>query len=599
MLFNFHRVFVVIFAIFAVVAIGGDVLRGEEANAQPEDELIFIPSDVPLDLSEFLRSLDEILSVANIPPLNAHISFKDEERTAEPVQLVGADEPIVIGPASSKTEIEPVKTLLSTQPSNPLRGPIQKTEKSESAASVKEEASAPPMALAVEGEPPALTLPTEEDNSSGIQLGTTKQKSDPLTSNSTANIPSPLVRPKPRMVQIKPITADEQESPHLSNAPREIDVRQAREEDEKAIVAKRPEASTKTFIAKPSTGKLSSPGAPRTLPSDSLSSARALRVESCLSFYLANPESVVERSPWAVMHAMLPFGVEGEIMVGNRRVNSIQWMCYNGTCRTQKLFSPAGRYFRPNIGGGVQGHEGQFLAMLAQSQVSANYPIVVGQNKFTVTDLIRYEMATCKEKEELTFKLIGLSYYIDTEQVWSTDKRNRWNIGRLVQEELAQPINGAACGGTHRLMGLTFAVRQRNAEGRPIDGQFARADRYVKDFVEYAWKLQNPDGSFSTNWFESRGNDSNIERKVQTTGHILEWLAFTVSDEELRSARFAKSVDFLLSQIWDHRQNKWPIGPRGHATRAIALYHQRTTGLAPGQRQSQLAEQIQNLRVVR
>ena len=355
-------------------------------------------------------------------------------------------------------------------------------------------------------------------------------------------------------------------------------------------------ATSKTFVSKPSTGRITSQG---NLPSNPIDVRRVQRVENCLAYYMANPETVVERSPWAVMHSMLPYGVEGEIIVGNRRVNSIQWMCYNGTCRTQKIFTPAGKFFRPNVGGGVQGHEGQFLAMLAQSQVGSDYPIVVGQNKYSVTVLIRYEMATCVEKSELTFKLMGLSYYVDTNQVWMTNNRNRWNIEKLVQEELAQPIVGAACGGTHRLMGLTFAVRQRQAEGRPIDGQFARADRYVKEFVEYAWKLQNPDGSFSTNWFESRGNESNMERKVQTTGHILEWLAFTLPEAELSSPRFTKSIDFLLSQIFDQRRNKWPIGPRGHATRAIALYHQRTTGVLPGQRHTEMAEQIQSQRIMR
>jgi hypothetical protein len=233
--------------------------------------------------------------------------------------------------------------------------------------------------------------------------------------------------------------------------------------------------------------------------------------------------------------------------------------------------------------------------MLAQSQVSAEYPMSVGPNRYTLADLVRYEMATCRERSELTFKLIGLSYYLDTSQVWTTDRRSRWNIEKLVQEELAQPINGAACGGVHRLMGLTFAVRQRQAEGRPIDGQFARADKFIKDFVKYAWQFQNPDGSFSTNWFESRGDDPKMERKIQTTGHILEWLAFTLPEEELHTPRFLKSLDFILSKIWDEREHKWPIGPRGHATRAVALFQQRTHGVQPGERREALAKEIQSM----
>ncbi len=564
-----------------------NALNPSQATSTDLAELasIVIPAVEPLDLTDLLRSLGETPSLSNAPQEISTSPVTSTFETSKVVKLVGVDEPIVIGSSQAKEKIEPTTTKPSTKPSNPLRtSSEQPTEDSQADATKSVET---PTVAKKESEP--LTLSLDEKK---VAIDSSELKDAEATDTATDS----SVKPKPKMVQIKPINVEEQESPRLSDLPREIDARQAREDDEKAIIAKRPEAAAKTFVGKPSTSQKSSPSNPSSNPVDI---RRAQRVESCLSYYLANPESVVERSPWAVMHAMLPFGVEGEIMVGNRRVNAIQWMCYNGTCRTQKLFTPAGKFFRPNVGGGVQGHEGQFLAMLAQSQVSADYPIVVDQNKYAVTDLIRYEMATCKEKSELTFKLIGLSYYLDTEQIWLTDKRSRWSIEKLVQEELAQPIIGAACGGTHRLMGLTFAVRQRKAEGRPVDGQFARADRFVKDFVNYAWKLQNPDGSFSTNWFESRGNEPNMERKVQMTGHILEWLAFTLPDEELTSARFTKSIDFLLSQIWDKRQNKWPIGPRGHATRAIALYHQRTTGISPGQRQSQMAEQIQSLRIVR
>ena len=51
---------------------------------------------------------------------------------------------------------------------------------------------------------------------------------------------------------------------------------------------------------------------------------------------------------------------------------------------------------------------------------------------------------------------------------------------------------------------------------------------------------------------------------------------YTLSDAEIKDPRAAKAVDFLLTKIYDKRENKWPIGPRGHATRAVALYQERT-----------------------
>jgi hypothetical protein len=299
---------------------------------------------------------------------------------------------------------------------------------------------------------------------------------------------------------------------------------------------------------------------------------RAQRTAAALRYYSENPESVAVRSPWAVMHAILPYGQNAELDFNGQRVNAIAWMCANKVCKTQSIFSPVGRSFRPNVGGGVQGHDGQFLAILAQSGVSSSYPLYVNNRKFSVANLVQYEMATCKPKSELTFKLISLTYYLGTKQTWRSRDRQAWNVERLLGEELAQPVNGAACGGTHRLMGIYFAIKQRREEGMPLNGKFAVAEKYIRDYKDYAWSLQNPDGSFSTNWFESRGMENNNERKVQTTGHILEWLIYCSTPEELKAHRTEAAIDFLLSEIYDNREHKWPIGPRGHALRAVSLY---------------------------
>ncbi len=319
---------------------------------------------------------------------------------------------------------------------------------------------------------------------------------------------------------------------------------------------------------------------PKKKPVETIASRRMQRVEACVQHYLDNPESTTVRSPWAVMHAILPYGSEYEMISGDRRVNAIGWVCHNGMCRTQQMFTPRGNSFIPNVGDGVQGHEGQFLAILAQSNVPLDYPIQIGKNRFTVEDLVFHEMSTCKERSELTFKLIGLSYYLDANKTWRTKDGKVWSIPKLIQEELAQPIVGSACGGTHRLMGLSFSLQQRKLQGFPINGQYARAANFIQDYVEYTWRLQNPDGSFSTNWYESRGNEPSDERKVQTSGHMLEWLMFTSSEAEIQQPRVDKAVDFLLSKIYDRRDEKWPIGPRGHATRALALYIGRK-GIAP------------------
>ena len=135
-------------------------------------------------------------------------------------------------------------------------------------------------------------------------------------------------------------------------------------------------------------------------PLDEPEQRRNLRITRTLDYFRTNQENVVRRGPWALMHTILPYGVETEIIAGSRKVNAIGWLCHNGLSAKQRIFQPTQSGFRLNVGPGVQGHEGQFLAILAQSHVSRDYPIQIGKRKYTIEDLIRYEMATCREKSE-------------------------------------------------------------------------------------------------------------------------------------------------------------------------------------------------------
>jgi hypothetical protein len=187
-------------------------------------------------------------------------------------------------------------------------------------------------------------------------------------------------------------------------------------------------------------------------------------------------------------------------------------------------------------------------------------------------------MFDCRSGNELTFTLIALAHYADSETSWVAGDQQDWDVERVIREELSQPIVGAACGGTHRLMGFAHALRRRRAEGRPITGQWDRADRYVADFVDYTWSLQNRDGSMSTGWFERAEDNGNMDRKIQTTGHMLEFLLSTVPDADLQSPKMIRTVGYLANTLYSERGHQWQVGPKGHALRALAMYHQRVFG---------------------
>lgn len=318
------------------------------------------------------------------------------------------------------------------------------------------------------------------------------------------------------------------------------------------------------------------------------------KVRTVLARNYLRHQSARLNTPWEAMHAIIAFGVDTQIYKegpAGEKVNAIGYMCYNYPCRDQRMLLINRGKIDASRGVGVQGHGGQFLAILAQSHVRSDYPMMVEGKQFTLQDLINREMETCVAGEELTFKLIAMAHYLDPDATWMTPDGQRWSTERLVREELKAPIRGAACGGTHRLMGYAYAVKKRAQKGKEITGDFKRAQIYLKDYHRYTFGLQNPDGSFSTAWFERKGNDPSVDRRIKTTGHILEWISFSLSDEELRDPRMVKAVDYLASTMLANDGHTWEIGPLGHALHALLIYEQRVFKDVVPMRPSSLVEE--------
>lgn len=310
------------------------------------------------------------------------------------------------------------------------------------------------------------------------------------------------------------------------------------------------------------------------------------KVRRCLMLHYHDPITTSDHTPWGVMHVLIAYGVDTEIIAGNRRVSAIGWLCYNGSCRGMKMLYVENGKPRVRIGPGVQGHPGQFLAMLAQSRVRTDYPIKIDGRDFTVADLIESEKETCRAKTELTFKLIAMAHYLKPDATWKSDIGEEWNIPRLIKEELAQPVVGAACGGTHRMTGHSYAVNKLKKAGLPFEGQWLRGQKFVEAYHDYIFRLQNQDGSFSSNWFAGRGDWGDDKRVVETTGHMLEWLVCSLPKEQLNDPRVVKAVERLTDALMDGRKNRvqYPVGPRGHGLHALAMYNERRFGDLPGDR---------------
>jgi hypothetical protein len=319
--------------------------------------------------------------------------------------------------------------------------------------------------------------------------------------------------------------------------------------------------------------------APVRRPLTSDQRALSTRVRRVLNTYYKRQLNSRDHNPWEMMHAIIAYGVHTKIHRGGPKaptVNAVSYLCWNGTCHGLELLYLDKNRVNARKGPYVQGHYAQLLAILAQSRVPKDYPLRVGDRKFTIADLIETEKLTCDDGMELTFKLIAFSHYCDSDMTWHNDKGEEWDIPRLIKEELKAPIlSNAACGGTHRLTALAYAVRNRAKQGHEIDGAWLRAQKYLNDYHRYNFSLQNSDGSFSTEWFRRREARDDLDRRLQTSGHILEWFVYSLPDEQLTDPRVVKAVKYVSGILAAQPSREWEIGPLGHAIHALAIYDQR------------------------
>ena len=309
--------------------------------------------------------------------------------------------------------------------------------------------------------------------------------------------------------------------------------------------------------------------------------ARKRAIERCLAIYYTIQVDADVLRPWSIMHGLIAFGDQTLVVAKGQRVNAVEYLCANGIGDDRRLLLAPGGRLRTNVGRGFQGHEGQLLAMLAQASVSSDFPVTVDHHPFSVADLIRYEMLTCKSNTELTFKLLGLSHYLDSDAVWKDNTGQQWDFSRLLKEELDSPIDETtSCGGTHRLMAVSRAIANRKQQGKPFDSGWIAAEDYLKKFRDFAFTFQNKNGSFSTKWFRSRENDPDINRRLYTTGHVLEWLVYSSSDTELQDQRISQAVDYVVNLMMTAPHYKLDVGPRGHAIHALRMYEGRMYGVS-------------------
>jgi hypothetical protein len=287
---------------------------------------------------------------------------------------------------------------------------------------------------------------------------------------------------------------------------------------------------------------------------------------------------------WTVFHGILGLGPGVELTnpQSGQKVNALDYISSGGELRGirfKPMILPDGMAVEVvSTGDGQgQGHTDQFISEMGQWSMQRDRKIVVNGQTFSYMDFVRYSQARALTipNMELSWTLTVVAQYIGTDVTWTNIRNKQLHYDDIVRYELDQPVETAACGGTHRLFGLCWAHHLHLQKGGKTEGVWRGVPEKVTQFSRLAQQYQNADGGFSTNYFRSRGNVADRNIRINSTGHIVEWLALALTDDELRAQWVQDAINALSLQILDLQADPIDSGSMYHAVHGLQIYYAR------------------------
>ena len=293
---------------------------------------------------------------------------------------------------------------------------------------------------------------------------------------------------------------------------------------------------------------------------------------------------------WQVLHGMLAYGRDFPLRVQGNEVSAVDYLLEGGRLNGWQ-FSPGDRLDNGRIGlraaldpgsSRGQGHADQWLAVLAQCGLPLEQTLRVQGAEYRIEDYLAQVQRDLPHnaEEEWSWTLIALTRYLPTDTEWEAQDGSTWNIERLVTSETQQALSASACGGTHRLIGISMALDQRRSEkAKMTSSSWGAAERLVRESARRAREFQNMDGSFSTNYFQRPGISSDSAQILATTGHTLEFLALSLSPEELREEWVLRAVQRLCEVLEETQELPLECGALYHAVHGLVIFRQKALAL--------------------
>jgi hypothetical protein len=282
---------------------------------------------------------------------------------------------------------------------------------------------------------------------------------------------------------------------------------------------------------------------------------------------------------WTVFHGILGLGPSLKLKTPTGwPVNALEFVCSGQPIRGMEFIpTKDGLDVRTGETFVSQGHQDQFIAELAQWGMPADRQFIVNGKEYAYMDFVRHAKAraSLNSQQELSWTILVLGQYLGTDISWTNNVGEKLHFEDLIRYELAQPMDNAACGGTHRLFDLAWVYYLHLKKGGKTEGVWKDVAEKMREHHKLARKFQNVDGSFSTNFFRGPGDAKDRQLRMNTTGHTIEWLALTLPDEELKQQWVQDAVNALALMFFEIRNDPMESGSLYHATHGLLIYYAR------------------------
>jgi hypothetical protein len=284
---------------------------------------------------------------------------------------------------------------------------------------------------------------------------------------------------------------------------------------------------------------------------------------------------------WTIFHGILGLGPSVKLVdpMTREKVNAVEYICRGRRLEGMRFLPTEWGLDVETTGptGRGQGHQDQFIAEMGQWGMPPDQKFHVIGRDYTYMDFVRHTQmrASVTKNQELSWAIIIIGQYLGTDLTWTNGFGEKLRFEDLVRYEVDASITEAACGGTHRLFGLSWVYQLHLQNGGKTEGVWKEIGEKTAKYRDLAKQYQNGDGSFSTDFFAGPANVQDPQRRINTTGHTLEWLALALPDAELKEQWVQDAANALSLMILDLQGSGIEGGSLYHAVHGLLLYYAR------------------------